>query len=61
MFQEFRTHAYFITVLIPIWIYAYAFFFGLNFVFVFFSVAIQRFDFKNNIIAIKFDFVVAVL
>ncbi len=27
MFQEFRTHAYSMTVLFPIWVYAYALFF----------------------------------
>ncbi len=30
MFQEFRTHAYSITLLFPIWVYAYALFFKIN-------------------------------
>ncbi len=66
MFQEFRTqnrtHAYLITVLLPIWVYAYAVFFKFFKYLTVFSkalsdvfpvIAMQRFDFKSSIIAIK--------
>ncbi len=56
MFQEFRTHAYSISVLFPIWVYVYALFitvFCKALLDASGSYHMQRFDFKNSIRTIK--------
>ncbi len=66
MFQEFRTHAYSITVLFHIWVNVYALFSKINCFSkalldaVFPVITMQRFDFKNSIITIKW-FLVMIL
>ncbi len=53
MFQEFRTHVFSITVLFPILDSCICFFVIKALMPAFPDIALQRFDFKNSIIAIK--------
>ncbi len=57
MFQEFgtqnRTHAYLITALFSFWVYVLYMLYFLRLTPLFSVIAMQRFDFKTSLIAIK--------